>query len=70
MFYTLLEKTQVKYSEHDALSAAVTIAKERSMERTRPTPGVSKEKTLTLEQLNQQSDTHLRNCFRSSWSTR
>ena len=70
MNYTHLEKTTIKYSQTDALNAATIIAKERNMERTGHSSTPAKENTLTLEQLNQQSDAYLRTNFRNTWVPR
>lgn len=69
MFYTLQEKTKVKYSEADAVSHSKTIAKNGKKEQ----KGIfgehaSKELTLTLPDLNKRIEQHLNENFRySAW---
>lgn len=69
MFYTLQEKTEVKYSEADAVSHSKTIARNGKKDQ----KGVfgenaSKELTLTLPALNKRIEQHLNENFKyASW---
>ena len=69
MFYTIQEKTNVKYSENDAVKHAVSIAK-NSNKKQKSSFGenASKDPTLTLPELNKKIEKYLSENFTYSGS--